>query len=303
MPLHTTLGPLDADDLGLVLPHEHVFVELGDEVATHYREADLDDVVDVMAPLVRDATDAGVTAMVECTPVGVGRRADALAAVSEATGLPLVAPTGVYREPWVPEWVRAASEAELARWMLGELTDEIDDSGVRAAWIKLSAGDDGLTACEEKILRAAARAGAETGALVGSHTVDADVVEEQLDVLEDAGYAAERFVWIHAQAEADRDRHLEVADRGAYVEYDWVGSDPSDEAYLEMVERALDAGHGDRVLLSQDRGWYDPSEPGGGEQRPYTYLPETFLPKLRERVGEATARRLTRENPVRAFSR
>jgi phosphotriesterase-related protein len=55
--------------------------------------------------------------------------------------------------------------------------------------------------------------------------------------------------------------------------------------------------------LSQDRGWYDPSEPEGGEQRPYTYLPETFLPKLRERVGEATAERLVTDNPFEAFSR
>ena len=29
--------------------------------------------------------------------------------------------------------------------MLGELTDEIESTGVRAGWIKLSAGDDGIT--------------------------------------------------------------------------------------------------------------------------------------------------------------
>ena len=64
----------------------------------------------------------------------------------------------------------------------------------------------------------------------------------------------------------------------------------------------LDAGYRDN-LLSQDRGWYDPSEPNGGEQRPYTYLSETFLPKLRERVGDETVERLTHDNPFEAYAR
>ena len=48
---------------------------------------------------------------------------------------------------------------ELADWMLTELQGEIEASGVQAAWIKLSAGDEGLTPCETKILRAAAMTG------------------------------------------------------------------------------------------------------------------------------------------------
>ena len=63
------------------------------------------------------------------------------------------------REPWIPPWARDASEDELADWMAGELQGGIEESGVQAGWIKLSAGDDGLTACETKVLRAAARAG------------------------------------------------------------------------------------------------------------------------------------------------
>ena len=58
---------------------------------------------------------SGVTALVECTPVGVGRRADLDRAVSEATGFPIVVPTGIYREPWIPAWALEASEDEIAR--------------------------------------------------------------------------------------------------------------------------------------------------------------------------------------------
>ena len=67
--------------------------------------------------------------------------------------------------------------------MLSELTDQIEDTGVQAAWIKVSAGDDGITPAETLILRAAARAAAQTGATIGSHTIRGRVVLEQLDIV------------------------------------------------------------------------------------------------------------------------
>jgi predicted metal-dependent phosphotriesterase family hydrolase len=84
----------------------------------------------------------------------------------------------------VPAWAQAASEAELADWMLSELQGEIEGSGVQAGWIKLSVGDDGITDCEAKILRAAARAGRETNAVIGVHTKRGRVVRDQLDIIE-----------------------------------------------------------------------------------------------------------------------
>ena len=85
--------------------------------------------------------------------------------------------------------------------MLSELNEGIEESGVRAAWTKLSAGDDGITETESKILRAAARAGAKTDAVIGSHTIRGSVVMDQLAIIEDCGYSAGRFVSIHTQAE------------------------------------------------------------------------------------------------------
>ena len=74
--------------------------------------------------------------------------------------------------------------------------------------------------------------------------------------------------------------------------------------FLDRIERMLDAGLGDRLLLSHDRGWYDPAQPGGGTPKPFTYISEQFLPKLRAAgVDEATVRQLVCENPFRAFAR
>jgi phosphotriesterase-related protein len=302
--LVTTLGERSLDDLGTILPHEHVFVDLRTWDQPGYAEADPAAVVALMAPELERARQSGVTAIVEPSTVGVGRRADILLAVSKATGFPLVAPTGVYREPWLPPWIRTADETTLREWMVGELTGEIEVTSVRAGWIKVGASDDGLTEAEAKVLRAAADASAATGAAVGSHTIRGRVAQDQLDLLEASGADPARFVWIHAHQEPDIAIHHELARRGAWLEYDGIGEPDTDERFVDLVLRALDAGLGDRVLLSHDRGWYDPAQPGGGTPRPFTYLSETFLPKLRAAgVDDGTIDRLTRQNPFTAFAR
>jgi phosphotriesterase-related protein len=303
--LITTLGPKRADEMGLILPHEHIFVDLRTADQPGYAQAEAAEVIELMAPEIAKAQAAGVTAIVECSTVGVGRRADLDRAVSEATGCPLIVPTGIYREPWIPGWAHAASEAELREWMLGELQGEIEASGVQAGWIKLSAGDDGLTTTEIKILRAAAAAGAVTNAAIGSHTIRGRVVRDQLDLIEALGYTPERFIWIHTQAEPDFKLHLELARRGAWIEYDAIGSEAfDDDFFVQCIQRVLEAGLGQRLLLSHDRGWYDPAQPGGGVPKPYTYLSQYFLPKLRAAgLDEATLQQLTHTNPFQAFAR
>lgn len=301
--LYTTLGPYRRDQLGLVLPHEHVFVDLRTPDQPGYAEAEAADVIALMAPEIAKAQALGVTALVECTTGGVGRRADIDLAVSQATGLPIVVPTGNYREPWIPDWVAEASEASLEAWMVRELEERLDEADYRAAWIKISAGDDGITPLEARILRAAARAGARTGALIGSHTIRGRVVMDQLDIIEAEGYRADRFIAIHAQIEPDFGLNKAVAARGAWVEYDNIGQAP-DGPLVERVLGMLEEGRRDQLLLSHDLGWYDPAQPGGGTPRPYTHLMTDFLPLLRaEGVDEATITRITHDNPFNAYAR
>lgn len=303
--LITTLGKLSADKLGMILPHEHIFVDLGPIEAESYKTADVDEVVAVMQPEIEKIKAQEITALVECTPVGVGRRADIDKAVSLATNFPVVVPTGIYREPWVPQWAHDMGEEALKEWMISELTGEIEESGVQAAWIKVSAGDDDMTACEAKILRAAAKAGQATNAIIGSHTIRGRVVRDQLDLIEATGYTAERFIWIHTQAEPDFALHLEMAQRGCWIEYDNIGSGPENDAQLvAWIVRLLDAGFGNQLLLSHDRGWYDPSKPQGGVPKPYTPLIADFLPALRQAgVDESTILTLTQTNPFNAYAR
>ncbi|MBY3225489.1 phosphotriesterase family protein [Rhizobium laguerreae] len=301
--LHTTLGPKSKSELGMILPHEHVFVDLRTPDQPGYAEAEIEDVVRLMAPEIERIKKLGVTALVECSTGGVGRRADIDLAVSLATDFPIVVPTGNYREPWIPEWVRHASEKELEAWMLAELTEQIGETGFQAGWIKLNVGDDGMTALETKILRAASRAAAQTDAVIGSHTIRGRVVMDQLDVIEAEGYRADRFISIHTQEETDFAYNVAVAERGAWIEYDHVGRGEDNEV-AELVIKALEAGCGDRLLLSHDRGWFDPALPMGGTPKPYTHLSTVLLPELKRRgIDDGTLMRLTHDNPFEAFAR
>lgn len=309
MTLVTTLGPLRRNSThGFVLPHEHVFCDLRTYESPDYARADEAEVSAIMSPLLRQARDLGAMALVEPSTVGIGRRVDLLLTLSRTSGLPLIVPTGVYREPWIPPWVHRAEEAELCEWMLAELTDGIEDTGVRAGWIKLSAGDEGLTPTESKVLRAAARAAQRAGAAIGSHTTSGRVVLEQIAILDAAGFAVDRFVWIHAQREPDVALHVEVAGRGAAIEYDGIGRvwrpQGSDDRFVQLVLDALNLGLTDRLLLSQDIIGYDPALPGGGDPQPYSHLTEVFLPLLRAAgVDEETLRTITWDNPWRLFGR
>ncbi len=301
--LVTTLGNLTMEQAGIILPHEHVFVDLRTPDQKGYAQADTADVIRLMGPYLQEAKSKGIGVIVDCGPIGVGRRPDILKAVSSAVDYPLVVPTGVYREPWIPKWVREAQEEDLEAWMLSELTVGMEDTGVKAGFVKLSAGDDGITQQEKKVLVAAAKAAKKAAAVIGSHTICGRVVRDQLDIMEKAGYGPENFIWIHTQAEPDFHLHLEMAQRGVWIEYDGIGAGP-DEKYIELIQRMLDAGYENRLLISQDRGWYDPAQPMGGQPKSYTYLTEVFLSKLANAgVGADVVQLLTRANPFRAFAR
>ena len=73
---------------------------------------------------------------------------------------------------------------------------------------------------------------------------------------------------------------------------------------MERIKAMIAAGFGGQVILSHDRSWYSPAEPGGGTPKPFTYLCETFLPKLRVTgVREEDIRLMTASNLFRVLAR
>jgi phosphotriesterase-related protein len=305
--IHTVKGPVDPDTLGLVLPHEHLFTDLRGPQVDGYARADPSVVVNVVRPYLEEASAAGVTALVECSTLGVGRNIDVLCRLAEITPIHIIAPTGVYRDAYIPDALRETDEQELADLWVRELTAGIEGTQVRAGFIKLAMSDDGPAALEIRNLRAAARASLQTGAVIASHTIGGKVAMKEMDILEEAGLDLHRFIWVHAQTEPDGSVLVQAAQRGAWIELDSVGAPyQSQPDLLDIAVMLIDSGFVDRLLLSHDAGWYNPGSPDGmpeGGYRGYTALVKHFTPKLMDRgVTEEQVHLITVKNPANAFA-
>ena len=299
----TTAGPVVAEGLGIVLPHEHIFTDLRGPTTPGYGQADPADVVRIMSPLLADARRKGVGVLFECSSIGVGRNVSIVAQVAQAAGLPVVVPTGVYgRANFAPPQHQAMTEDELTALFTAEIRDGIEGTGIKAGFIKIATGNGPMTALEENFLRAAGRAASQTGAAIASHTPIGSNAVRQTDILQSIDPAI-RFIWVHAQNESNRSMHRQLAARGVFIEFDSLGWNPSqDPTFIAAIKELLAAGHTDRVLLSHDAGWYQPGQPNGGTQKPYTYLIDAFIRKLRNAgLDDATIRLITETNPIRAF--
>jgi phosphotriesterase-related protein len=306
--LQTVKGAVAVEDLGLILPHEHLFTDLRGPLAPDYALAEPEAVARVMEPYLAAAQAIGVTALVECSTVGVGRNIAVLQYLAEVTPIHIVAPTGVYREAFTPPSLQELSAEALAEMWVRDLTEGIEDTEVRAGFIKISMSDDGPTRLEVRNLKAAVLASRQTDAVVASHTASGAIARRQMEILESAGLDLGRFIWAHANLEPDPTVHLEAARRGAYVEFDAVGAEwQPQSALVDYTLALLEAGYAENILLSHDAGWYDPSQPDGrpeeGGIRGYTTLVEEFIPALRARgVTDDLVHLITVTNPARAFA-
>lgn len=305
--IHTTRGPIESGSLGLILPHEHLFTDLRGPSVAGYAQGEPSTVGQVVGPYLTEAAEAGVTALVECSTIGVGRNLSVLRALAANTSIHIIAPTGVYREAYIPVSLRQSSADELAGLWTMELTEGIEGTSVRAGFIKLAMSDDGPTPLEVRNLQAAVKASQATGAVIGSHTIGREVAQKEMEVLEAAGLSLDRFIWIHAQTEPDLSVLVSAARRGAYVELDTVGAPFQSQADLvEAVLALIAAGFIDHLLLSHDAGWYNPASPTGLPDegyRGYTALTKEFIPALLARgVSREQIRMITEVNPARAFA-
>jgi len=304
--LRTVLGDIPIKEIGLILPHEHLFTDLRGPSALDYAQAPLKSVMQTVLPHLFNAETVGVTALVECSTVGVGRNIEILRHLANNTRIHIVAPTGIYREAYTPKEFFDSSIEDLVELWVKEITQSIGHTGSKAGFIKIAVSDDGPTKLEQRNIRAAAQASLRTGAAIASHTIGGNAAIHQLELLEAEGLSLEKFVWVHADSEPDLAFLHEVANRGANIEFDFIGqpgADPMD--HIIKIKDLISENKSERILLSHDAGWYQPGEPTGqpeGGFRGYSYISEAFLPLLlREGLTDQLVKLLTEENPKRVF--
>ena len=303
----TVNGPIDADDLGFVLTHEHVLVDfIGAEQAGKHRY-DEDEAFAAILPHLEQAKIHGCTSFVECTPSYLGKDPMLLKRLAAATGMHLLTNTGYYGaadDRYVPAHAYGETADQLAKRWVDEFNEGIDGTGVRPGFIKIGVDPQSLSAIDEKLVRSAARAHRQTGLTIMSHTSLATPAHEEITVLKEEGISPTAWIWTHAQNEADNEQHRRAAEQGAWIAFDGVSANPEELArYLKHLLSMKEYGLLDRVLLSHDAGWYRPGEAMGGAFRPFVDLFETLLPALQERgFTDGELHLLTVENPRRAFA-
>ena len=286
--IQTVRGAIRPADLGFTLPHEHTKVTLWEiQGRWDYWEL-IGDEPRILEELGAYAA-AGGRSLVDLTLDGIGRDLPRLARISEATKLHIVGGAGWYRTAYYPP------EARIDRRSTDDLADEIvrefDDGvigpngPVRPGIIgEIGTDKPWVTAQEERVFRAAARAARRTGAAVTTHAAQSAVGLAQLAILEDEGLDPARVVIGHCDSWPRIEHWREIVRRGATVEADFLGMNftPLERAgepkVIDLIKTLLDEGFEKQITLSQDVCHDSQLLSYGGSG--YTYLQTSFLPRL-----------------------
>ena len=301
----TVGGPIAPEQMGATLPHEHILVAFIGAVEVSRARYDADEVSRVALPHLRRIREQGVRTLVECTPAYLGRDPALLRRLAKASGLQILTNTGYYGAnggKHLPEHAFTESAEQLAARWLSEWREGIEGGGIRPGFIKIGTDAGPLQEVNRKLLRAAARTHLASGLMIAAHTGDGAAAMQELDILREEGVAPSAFIWVHAQNEPDAALHAKAAERGAWVEFDGIGTRTIDR-HVGLVRAMRSRGLLGRVLLSHDTGWYHVGEPGGGKYRPYDTLVTAFVPALKAAgLKAAEVDRLMRDNPRAAFA-
>jgi phosphotriesterase-related protein len=301
--INTVRGPIDSADLGRTYMHEHVFV-LSADVQQNYpgewgdEDARVQDAVQKLSELAAQ----GVRTIVDPTVVGLGRYIPRIQRIAEQVpDLNIVVATGCYtygdvpfffhhRGPALNEALGAELPDPMVDMFVGDITDGIAGTGVKAGMLKCAIDHQGLTAGVERVMRAVAKAHAQTGVPVTVHTHPGS--RTGLDVkrvlCDEEGVDPRRVVLGHSGDTTDADHLTELAEAGFILGMDRFGvnQDTTFEARADTVVEMCRRGFTDQMVLSQDAScyidWIDPNVMAFLTQWNYLHIEKDVLPYLRE---------------------
>jgi phosphotriesterase-related protein len=301
----TVNGVINAYDLGKTLAHEHVLVDfIG---ADQYSENRWDkmEVINKVVPYFAEAKSFGVKTIVDCTPSFLGKDVRLLKMLADRTKMNIITNTGYYgaqKNKFLPQWAFSETAEQLAARWADDFDFGIEGTNVRPGFIKISvdARPDGLSDIHKKLVRAAALTHLKTGLTIYSHTGPANAAMEQIEILKNEKVDPSALVWVHAQAERNKEMHIRAAKMGTWVSLDGITSNFED--YADSLDKLKKAGLLDRVLISHDAGYYRPGEKDGGNFVGYTDIFKNLLPLLTSRgFTKKDIRQLLVRNPALAL--
>lgn len=299
--VQTIKGPVDTAELGQTLMHEHVFVLTADVQQNHPEEwgSEDDRVADAVQKLSKLAG-VGVRTIVDPTVIGLGRYIPRIQRIADQVDLNIVVATGCYtyddvpfffhhRGPALDEALGAEVPDPMVDMFVGDITDGIAGTGVRAGLLKCAIDHKGLTSGVERVMRAVAKAHRATGTPITVHTHPGSQQGLAVQkVFDDEGVDPRRVVLGHSGDTTDADHLTELAEAGFVLGMDRFGInlDTTFEARADVVVEMCRRGFAGQMVLSQDASCYiDWLAPGVMDLLPqwhYTHIHEDVLPYLRE---------------------
>ena len=293
--VRTVLGDIEPGELGPCDAHEHLFLVTPLQPGDEFTEVDkaVEEALTLRA--------AGARALVDWTPIGLGRDLPGLATVAEGADLHVVAATGLHRDAHyaADDPLRELDADALADRFVEDLTAAELPCGV----IKVGAGYHHLTAFERLAFEAAAAAHGRTGAPVCVHTEHGTMGLAIVELLDSLGVPAGSVVLAHLDRNPDVGEHAETAAAGAWLQLDGPGRTTywPDSTILELIAGLAERGHAGRLLLGGDTGRSSMMRAyGGGPGLDYVFA--RFKPRLERELGDELSERIFVANPARAFA-
>jgi phosphotriesterase-related protein len=312
--VETVRGPVDVDQLGTTLMHEHIFI-LQPEALQNWGHAfgpaywnepeRLDDAIAKLGAV----RDAGIHTIVDPTAPGLGRYIPRIQKLNAAVDLNIIVATGVYAFLELPNFLAYRRVDAIAELFIREIREGIDDTGVKAAFLKCAVERHRVTGDVPRILAAVAAANIETGAPVMVHTnAEQRTGLLALDALTRHGVDPGQIVIAHAGDSNDLDYLRTIAHAGAWLGCDRFGIDhfnPLADRIRTLVALVGD-GYADRIHLSHDAACFLDffvGNPAFAKEKPdYLLISNEVLPALLEAgVTQDQIDQMMIGNPVAFF--
>lgn len=314
----TVLGPVPVQELGVVLIHESLLSVLPGAQFAPEIMMDKSEIFETLKRKLTDFRRNGGKTVVDYTGMFHGRDVELYRTLSRTTGVHIIASTGLGPEsmlggyfvtpqknpptPWSAEQFSNLFSKEVTE---GIVVPRVERSS-SAGFVTSIASKTGITEVEKGLFRGAALTALSTGIPV-SVQYGADAASD-LELILGEGIAPNRVIigGLDRLEAAESKTAFEIAERGAYVAIDHVGW-ATDDGYINDTDRAqlvaelIEAGHGERVLISTNavgvaKG-HDAKELG------FDYLLTSFVPKLRQAgVSDEQIKVLLEENTQRVLT-
>ena len=300
--VETVRGPVDLGNLGQTLMHEHVYV-LSTEHVQNYGNDWWDE--EAMVARAIDKLNAvyakGIRTIVDPTVWGLGRDIPRMQRIAAQTELNIIVATGLYtydsvpfffyhRGPALNEALGAEVPDPMVDMFVGDITEGITGTGVRAGMLKCAIDEHGMTQGVERVMRAVAAAHHQTGVPITVHTHPGlrTGLEVKRVLCDSAGVDPGWVILGHSGDTADCDHLAELADAGFMLGMDRFGInleitfETRADTLVEMCRR----GYAERMVLSQDAAcyidWIDPNVLPFLPQWHYLHIQDEVLPYARE---------------------